>query len=251
MLGTRGVRLGVLHPEIYEMQVRAIVRAARAVRERTGRPPKLEIMIPLVAYERELELVAARVVAVAEEEGLSLRSRLQRRDDDRAARVPASSPTGSPVTPTSSRSAPTTSPRPGSASRATTSRGGSSRATSRRRSSTARRSRRSTRRASGSSCASAVRAGAGRRRRPRAGRLRGARRRPRLDPLLPRRGARLRQLLPVPAADRPRGGRSGGDRGTAIAASPRMCPPIMPPSRGRSSDLSAVPCRGDGAATRR
>ena len=30
MLGTRGVRLGVLHPEIYEMQVRAIVRAALA-----------------------------------------------------------------------------------------------------------------------------------------------------------------------------------------------------------------------------
>ena len=36
MLGTRGVRLGVMHPEIYEMQVRAIFRAARAVRERSG-----------------------------------------------------------------------------------------------------------------------------------------------------------------------------------------------------------------------
>jgi pyruvate, orthophosphate dikinase len=71
MLGTRGVRLGVMHPEIYEMQVRAIARAARAVREQTGRVPRLEIMIPLVAYERELELVRARVVATAEEEGLS------------------------------------------------------------------------------------------------------------------------------------------------------------------------------------
>ncbi len=70
MLGTRGVRLGVLHPEIYEMQVRAIVRAARAVRER-GQPPKVEIMIPLVAYERELELVRARVLAAAEEEGFA------------------------------------------------------------------------------------------------------------------------------------------------------------------------------------
>ena len=39
MLGTRGVRLGVLHPEIYEMQVRAIVRAARAVRSAPARPP--------------------------------------------------------------------------------------------------------------------------------------------------------------------------------------------------------------------
>ena len=71
MLGTRGVRLGVMQPEVYEMQVRAIARAARAVRERTGRAPGLEIMIPLVAYERELELVRARVVAAAEEEGLS------------------------------------------------------------------------------------------------------------------------------------------------------------------------------------
>ena len=71
MLGTRGVRLGVMQPEIYEMQVRAIARAALAVRERTGRAPGLEIMIPLVAYEHELELVRARVVAVAEEEGLT------------------------------------------------------------------------------------------------------------------------------------------------------------------------------------
>jgi pyruvate, orthophosphate dikinase len=69
MLGTRGVRLGVLHPEIYEMQVRGIARAARAVRERSGAAPQVEIMIPLVAYERELELARARVMAVAAEEG--------------------------------------------------------------------------------------------------------------------------------------------------------------------------------------
>jgi pyruvate,orthophosphate dikinase len=69
MLGTRGVRLGVLHPEIYEMQVRGIVRAARAVRARSGAAPKLEIMIPLVGYERELELARERVLAVAAEEG--------------------------------------------------------------------------------------------------------------------------------------------------------------------------------------
>jgi pyruvate,orthophosphate dikinase len=36
MLGTRGVRLGLIHPEIYEMQVRAIFRAVKAVQERTG-----------------------------------------------------------------------------------------------------------------------------------------------------------------------------------------------------------------------
>ncbi len=69
MLGTRGVRLGVLHPEIYEMQARAIVRAALAVRDRSGEAPHLEIMIPLVAYERELELVRGLIERVAGEEG--------------------------------------------------------------------------------------------------------------------------------------------------------------------------------------
>ena len=67
MLGTRGVRLGVLHPEIYEMQIRAIFRAALAIPE----PPQLEIMIPLVAYERELELMRGLVERVAEEEDAS------------------------------------------------------------------------------------------------------------------------------------------------------------------------------------
>ena len=71
MLGTRGVRVGILHPEIYQMQVRAIVRAARAVRERLAHAPKVEIMIPLVAYERELELARARVLAVAAQEGFA------------------------------------------------------------------------------------------------------------------------------------------------------------------------------------
>jgi pyruvate,orthophosphate dikinase len=65
MLGTRGVRLGVLHPEVYEMQVRAIVRAALAVSE----PPQVEIMIPLVAYEKELELMRELVERVRDEEG--------------------------------------------------------------------------------------------------------------------------------------------------------------------------------------
>jgi pyruvate,orthophosphate dikinase len=65
MLGTRGVRLGVLHPEVYEMQARAIVRAALAVAE----PPQVEIMIPLVAYEKELELMRELVERVVREEG--------------------------------------------------------------------------------------------------------------------------------------------------------------------------------------
>jgi len=67
MLGTRGVRLGIIAPEIYEMQVRAIARAALAVEE----APHVEIMVPLVDYEKELEIVGALIVRVADEEGLS------------------------------------------------------------------------------------------------------------------------------------------------------------------------------------
>ncbi|MGH3039764.1 MAG: putative PEP-binding protein, partial [Gaiellaceae bacterium] len=54
MLGMRGCRLGLLYPEIYEMQVRAIVRAALAVADRTGEPPLVEIMHPLVGFAEEL-----------------------------------------------------------------------------------------------------------------------------------------------------------------------------------------------------
>jgi pyruvate,orthophosphate dikinase len=61
MLGTRGVRLGIIHPEIFRMQVRAIMRAAIAVRDRTGKAPQVEIMIPLVAYETELDYMRGMV----------------------------------------------------------------------------------------------------------------------------------------------------------------------------------------------
>jgi len=54
MLGTRGCRLGIQWPEVYEMQVRAIARAAKAVQERTGDAPLVEIMHPLVGFREEL-----------------------------------------------------------------------------------------------------------------------------------------------------------------------------------------------------
>jgi pyruvate, orthophosphate dikinase len=54
MLGTRGCRLGLMYPEIYEMQIRAIARAARAVQERTGDAPFVEVMHPLVGFREEL-----------------------------------------------------------------------------------------------------------------------------------------------------------------------------------------------------
>src|SRR5918912_52850 len=66
MLGTRGCRLGLQFPEIYEMQVRAIVRAAHAVSERTGDPPLVEIMHPLVGFEEELRRLRELTVDVAE-----------------------------------------------------------------------------------------------------------------------------------------------------------------------------------------
>jgi pyruvate,orthophosphate dikinase len=66
MLGHRGCRLGISYPEIYEMQVRAIFEGALAAAKVTGAAPQLEIMVPLVASRRELEIVRARVDHVAE-----------------------------------------------------------------------------------------------------------------------------------------------------------------------------------------
>ena len=68
MLGTRGCRLGLQFPEIYEMQVRAIVRAARAVEDRTGEAPLVEIMHPLVGFTEELARLRRLTEEVAAEE---------------------------------------------------------------------------------------------------------------------------------------------------------------------------------------
>ena len=68
MLGTRGCRLGLQWPEIYEMQVRAIVRAARAVEGRTGEAPLVEIMHPLVGFAEELRRLRELTERVAAEE---------------------------------------------------------------------------------------------------------------------------------------------------------------------------------------
>ena len=70
MLGTRGCRLGILYPEIYEMQVEAILRAIEASRERTGERPARRDHDPLIDYERELELMEDLVARVAGEAGL-------------------------------------------------------------------------------------------------------------------------------------------------------------------------------------
>jgi pyruvate, orthophosphate dikinase len=65
MMGHRGCRLGITHPEIYRMQVRAILDAALDVRA-AGKEPRPEIMIPLVGHEREIEVMRALVMSEAE-----------------------------------------------------------------------------------------------------------------------------------------------------------------------------------------
>jgi pyruvate,orthophosphate dikinase len=66
MLGTRGCRLGIEWPDVYRMQVAAIMSAACAVKGDTGEAPIVEIMIPLVGFEEELRLMREQVIDVAE-----------------------------------------------------------------------------------------------------------------------------------------------------------------------------------------
>jgi pyruvate,orthophosphate dikinase len=72
MLGTRGCRLGIQWPEIYEMQVRAVARAAKAVRERVEDPPLVEIMHPLVGFREELRRLRELTERVMQEEAPEL-----------------------------------------------------------------------------------------------------------------------------------------------------------------------------------
>jgi pyruvate,orthophosphate dikinase len=67
MLGTRGCRLALLHPGIYAMQVRAIVRGGLAAAAR-GEAAQIEIMIPLVAYAEELRRMRELAEEVIAEE---------------------------------------------------------------------------------------------------------------------------------------------------------------------------------------
>ena len=66
MLGFRGCRIAIVYPEIAEMQARAIFEAAVEVQKRTGKPVRPEVMVPLIATKTELDLVKARIDAMAE-----------------------------------------------------------------------------------------------------------------------------------------------------------------------------------------
>jgi pyruvate,orthophosphate dikinase len=76
MLGFRGVRLAIAFPEIAEMQARAIFEGAVEAQKKTGAPVTAEIMVPLVMGKRELDLVKARIdamaVAVTAETGVAI-----------------------------------------------------------------------------------------------------------------------------------------------------------------------------------
>ena len=66
MLGFRGCRIAIAYPEIAEMQARAIFEAAVESAKRTGKPVVPEVMVPLIATRAELDLVKARIDAMAE-----------------------------------------------------------------------------------------------------------------------------------------------------------------------------------------
>jgi pyruvate,orthophosphate dikinase len=77
MLGFRGCRLAIAYPEIAEMQARAIFEAAVEAGKRTGKAVVPEVMVPLIATRAELDLVKARIDAMADavgkETGVALR----------------------------------------------------------------------------------------------------------------------------------------------------------------------------------
>jgi pyruvate,orthophosphate dikinase len=65
MLGLRGSRLGIVYPEIYEMQVKAIFEAALAVKNETGETVTPEVMVPLIATKAEMDILKAMIDKVA------------------------------------------------------------------------------------------------------------------------------------------------------------------------------------------
>jgi len=65
MLGFRGCRLGIVYPEIVQMQARAMFEAAVEALKTTGQMVKLEVMVPLVAFRGEFDAVAGEIRKVA------------------------------------------------------------------------------------------------------------------------------------------------------------------------------------------
>ena len=110
MLGFRGCRIAIAYPEIAEMQARAIFEAAIEAGKRTGKPVVPEVMVPLIATKMELDLVKARIDAMAR--AVMMRDRhqaqLSGRHHDRIAARGLAMRAKSPKAPNSFRSVPTT-----------------------------------------------------------------------------------------------------------------------------------------------
>ena len=87
MLGFRGCRLAIRYPEITEMQARAIFEAAVNAGKKTGKPVMPEVMIPLVAYRTEFDILREVIVqdGAGGGEGDGRQARLSDRHHDRAA----------------------------------------------------------------------------------------------------------------------------------------------------------------------
>ena len=66
MLGFRGCRLAIRYPEITEIQARAIFEAAVNAARKTGKPVVPEVMIPLIAYRREFDILRTVIVKAAQ-----------------------------------------------------------------------------------------------------------------------------------------------------------------------------------------
>jgi pyruvate,orthophosphate dikinase len=66
MIGFRGCRVGILYPEIYEMQVKAIIEAAIQLKKE-GHNPKPKIMLPLIGHVNEMKILRERALKVIEE----------------------------------------------------------------------------------------------------------------------------------------------------------------------------------------
>jgi pyruvate,orthophosphate dikinase len=66
MLGTRGVRLGVIIPDLFTLQVRAVAEAAAELKKK-GKDPRPEIMVPLVATFQELDIIKDKTIKVMAE----------------------------------------------------------------------------------------------------------------------------------------------------------------------------------------
>ena len=214
MLGHRGCRLGITYPEITEMQARAIIEAACQL-NKEGLKVVPEIMIPLVGHVEEFKRPEgdrrARRPGGAWQGRHGRQDQVPDRHDDRGAARRGDGRRDR----DGGRVLLVRHQRPhaddASASRATTPASSCS-STRSSGSSTRTRSSASTRSASGSWWRSACKRAAARAG-PQARRLRRARRRPGVDPLLPEGRLELRVLLAVPRADRAAGGGAGGAGG--------------------------------------